>query len=126
MAASWTLRAARRTGCLTTRRNCSRITLFDQSERMLAEARTKATRLGIVDRCTFVPGDFFEHDFGQHAYDTTLVGFFLSHLTEDQERRLFDALRTMLDSSGRFLILDSRGALSGRSSMPSWNVSRGC
>jgi ubiquinone/menaquinone biosynthesis C-methylase UbiE len=87
--------------------NCSRITLFEQSERMLTEARTKAHRLGIGDRCTFVLGDFFEHDFEPNAYDTALVGFFLSHLTEAQERFLFDALRAMLDSSGRFLILDS-------------------
>src|SRR5690606_2961275 len=36
-----------------------------------------------------------------------LVGFLLSHLTEAQERLLFDALRRMLDSSGRFIILDS-------------------
>src|SRR4029077_13941939 len=28
--------------------NCPRITLFDQSDRMLAEARMKASRLGIV------------------------------------------------------------------------------
>ena len=35
------------------------------------------------------------------------MGFFLSHLTESQERILFDALRKMLNSSGRFLILDS-------------------
>ena len=33
--------------------------------------------------------------------------FFLSHLTEDQERVLFDALRTLLDTAGRFLVLDS-------------------
>jgi ubiquinone/menaquinone biosynthesis C-methylase UbiE len=87
--------------------NCSMITLFDQSERMLTEARAKAIRLGLVNRCTFLLGDFLEHDFEQNAYDTALVGFFLSHLTEDQERHLFDALRAMLDSSGRFLILDS-------------------
>ena len=31
----------------------------------------------------------------------------MSHLTEDQERVLFDALRILLDSGGRFLILDS-------------------
>jgi ubiquinone/menaquinone biosynthesis C-methylase UbiE len=87
--------------------NCSRITLFDQSSRMLTEGRVKAHRLGIVDRCAFVQGDFFAHKFDQAAYDTVLVGFFLSHLTEAQERLLFDALRTMLDASGRFLILDS-------------------
>jgi demethylmenaquinone methyltransferase/2-methoxy-6-polyprenyl-1,4-benzoquinol methylase len=86
---------------------CSQITLFDQSERMLKEGRAKARGLGIVDRCDFVQGDFFEHDFAETAYDTTLVGFFLSHLAEAQERLLFDALRLMLNSSGRFLILDS-------------------
>jgi demethylmenaquinone methyltransferase/2-methoxy-6-polyprenyl-1,4-benzoquinol methylase len=87
--------------------NCSHITLFDQSERMLAEARSKASRLGILARSDFVQGDFFEHDFAPHSYDTVLVGFFLSHLTEAQERVLFDALRTLLASAGRFLILDS-------------------
>jgi demethylmenaquinone methyltransferase/2-methoxy-6-polyprenyl-1,4-benzoquinol methylase len=87
--------------------NCSRITLFDQSDRMLTESRARANRLGILDRCVFLRGDFFEHGFEQNAYDTALVGFFLSHLTEAQERLLFDALRIMLDSTGRFLILDS-------------------
>jgi ubiquinone/menaquinone biosynthesis C-methylase UbiE len=86
---------------------CSHITLFDQSERMLTEARRKVGQLGIIDRCTLVQGDFFEHAFARGAYDTALVGFFLSHLTEDQEHALFDALRIMLASSGRFLILDS-------------------
>jgi ubiquinone/menaquinone biosynthesis C-methylase UbiE len=87
--------------------NCSRVTLFDQSDRMLAEGRAKAHRLGIVDTCDFVQGDFFAHEFEQAAYDTALVGFLLSHLTEAQEPLLFEALRIMLDSSGRFLILDS-------------------
>ena len=87
--------------------NCSRTTLFDQSDRMLAEARAKASRLGILARCDFVQGDFFDHDFPLHSHDTALVGFFLSHLTENQERVLFDALRILLDSGGRFLILDS-------------------
>ncbi len=51
-------------------RQCSRITLFDQSDRMLAESRAKADRLGVVDRCVFVHGDFFEQDFEKNAYDT--------------------------------------------------------
>jgi ubiquinone/menaquinone biosynthesis C-methylase UbiE len=88
-------------------RQCSRITLFDQSDRMLAESRAKADRLGVVDRCVFVHGDFFEQDFEKNAYDTVLAGFFLSHLTEDQERVLFDAFRSMLNAFGRFLILNS-------------------
>jgi demethylmenaquinone methyltransferase/2-methoxy-6-polyprenyl-1,4-benzoquinol methylase len=89
------------------RANCSRITLFDQSSRMLTEARAKADALGKTAECVFQQGDFFAHRFEEHAYDTALVGFFLSHLTEAQEPLLFDAVRTMLDGSGRFLILDS-------------------
>jgi len=87
--------------------NCSHITLFDQSDRMLMEGRAKVNRLGLIDRCVFVRGDFFEHGFERGVYDTVLVGFLLSHLTEAQEHRLFDALRGMLAPSGRFLILDS-------------------
>jgi ubiquinone/menaquinone biosynthesis C-methylase UbiE len=86
---------------------CFHITLFDQSDRMLIESRSKTNRLGISDRCVFVRGDVFEHEFEQNAYDTVLIGFLLSHLTEAQERLLFGVLRIMLDVSGRFLILDS-------------------
>ena len=49
--------------------------MFDQSDRMLTEGRVKAHRLGIVDRCAFVQGDFFAHEFDQAAYNTVLVGF---------------------------------------------------
>jgi ubiquinone/menaquinone biosynthesis C-methylase UbiE len=87
---------------------CSRITLFDQSEKMLEESRRKVEKLGVGDRCSFLQGDFFVHEFGADAYDCALVGFFLSHLTEVQEGLLFAALKNMLDPpSGRFLILDS-------------------
>jgi demethylmenaquinone methyltransferase/2-methoxy-6-polyprenyl-1,4-benzoquinol methylase len=86
---------------------CSHVMLFDQSSKMLAEARVKANHLGMVDRCVFLQGDFFDQEFDESSYDTALVGFFLSHVTEAQEPLLFDALRRMLGSSGRFLILDS-------------------
>ena len=88
-------------------RQCSSITLFDQSEKMLQECRKKVHDLGIVERCSLLQGDFFNCEFGPAAHDCALVGFFLSHLTESQERMLFDALRKMLTPSGRFLILDS-------------------
>src|SRR5262245_55874737 len=42
--------------------NCDRVTLFDQSNRMLAEARAKANRIGIGDRCDLVQGDFFTRE----------------------------------------------------------------
>ena len=82
--------------------NCSRITMFDQSERMLAEARAKASGFGILDRCDFVQGDFFAHDLAPDSHDTALVGFFLSHLTDAQERVLFELLRTVLHVGGDF------------------------
>lgn len=85
---------------------CSRIVLFDQSEQMLDECR-KVTGLGVAERCTVVRGDFFDHQFEPGAYDCGLVGFFLSHLTEEQEGLLFDVLKGTLAPSGRFLILDS-------------------
>ena len=78
--------------------NCTRITLSDQSDRMLAESRAKANRLGILGRCVFIHCDFFEQQFEPNVYDTVLVGFFLSHLTEAQEPLLFDAVRTLLAS----------------------------
>jgi ubiquinone/menaquinone biosynthesis C-methylase UbiE len=87
--------------------NCSHITLFDQSDGMLKEARDKVNRLGLIDRCVPVRGDLFDHAFEHDAYDTALVGFLISHLTTAHEPVLFDALRTMLGASGRFLILDS-------------------
>ena len=87
--------------------NCSHITLFDQSDRMLMEARAKVNRLGLVDRCVFVRGDLFEHAFEQDAYDTVLVGFLLSHLTEAHEHRPVRRAPDDARPSGRFLILDS-------------------
>jgi 2-polyprenyl-3-methyl-5-hydroxy-6-metoxy-1,4-benzoquinol methylase len=87
---------------------CSGITLFDQSEKMLEESRTKVEQLGVGDRCSFLQGDVVAHEFRRDAYDCALVGFFLSHTTESQEAVVFAALKKMLDpSSGRFLILDS-------------------
>jgi len=86
---------------------CSHVTLLDQSERMLAECRTKVERSGLGDRCTLVRGDVFEHRLDAAAYDCALVGFLISHLTDSEEARLFAALKTVLTASGRFLILES-------------------
>ncbi len=86
---------------------CPRVTLFDQSTRMLDECRKKIAGLGIGDRCSLVCGDVFDHAFEPRAYDCALIGFLLSHLSEAQEPLLFEALQRMLDSFGRFLILDS-------------------
>ena len=88
-------------------RRCSSVTLFDQAENMLDLARRKTATLGIADRCAIVHGDFFDHDFSPAAYDSALIGFFVSHLTEAQQGFFFAALNGMLAPGGRFLILDS-------------------
>ena len=74
---------------------------------MLDECRKKTDALGVTERCTVVQADVFAHDYPERAYDCVLVGFLLSHLTEEQEQLVFEKLGRMLDASGRFLILDS-------------------
>jgi ubiquinone/menaquinone biosynthesis C-methylase UbiE len=90
---------------------CSDVTLIDQAPRMLDECRKKIAALDAAERMRIVQGDVLEHPVGQRAYDSALVGFLLSHLTDAQEPILFDRLRTMLDLEGRFLILDSAWSL---------------
>jgi ubiquinone/menaquinone biosynthesis C-methylase UbiE len=55
---------------------CSHITLFDQSEKMLAECRRKLDRLSLGDRSVVLQGDLFEYKFGFRRYDCALVGSF--------------------------------------------------
>ena len=87
--------------------NCSRVTLFDQSERMLVECELKVRRLGIRDRCSLVRGDVFSHEFAPRAYDCALVGFLLSHVSKEQEQLVMQTLRETLRPGGSFLILES-------------------
>jgi ubiquinone/menaquinone biosynthesis C-methylase UbiE len=85
----------------------SRITLIDHAPRMLDECRKKIASLDATDRITIVQDDVLEHRFPPGAFDSALIGFLISHLTEEQERTLFDRVRHMLDTEGRFLILES-------------------
>ena len=55
--------------------------------------------------------DVLEHPFPSRAFDSALIGFLISHLADEQERVLFERLRAMLDTRGRFLILDSAWSL---------------
>jgi ubiquinone/menaquinone biosynthesis C-methylase UbiE len=85
----------------------SHVTLFDQSANMLALAGRKCGQLGIAGKCDLVQADFFEYEFSDRAYDSALLGFFISHVTEEEEARLFSVLRRILTPSGKFVILDS-------------------
>jgi len=91
--------------------HCSHITLIDQAPRMLDECRRKIARLDAGDRIEIVQGDVLEHPFPSRAFDSALIGFLISHLADEQERVLFERLRAMLDTRGRFLILDSAWSL---------------
>jgi ubiquinone/menaquinone biosynthesis C-methylase UbiE len=86
---------------------CSSITLIDQAPRMLDECRKKIATLDARDRITIVQDDVLAHPFRARAFDSALVGFLISHLSDDQEQTLFERLRQILDTSGRFLILES-------------------
>jgi ubiquinone/menaquinone biosynthesis C-methylase UbiE len=86
---------------------CSSVTLIDQAPRMLQECRKKIASLDAPDRITIVQDDVLEHSFRPRAFDSALVGFLISHLTDEEEQQLFERLKTMLDTGGRFLILDS-------------------
>ena len=81
---------------------CSSITLIDQSPRMLDECRKKVAALVASDRTSISQSDVFDYPFPPGAYDAALVGFLISHLTDDQERLLFERLRALLDPGGRW------------------------
>ena len=55
---------------------CRGITLFDQSEAMLAEAEKKVIHQGVQDKTRFITGKFFNHDFQGDSFDVVLIGFF--------------------------------------------------
>jgi ubiquinone/menaquinone biosynthesis C-methylase UbiE len=88
-------------------KNCHHITLIDQSENMLEECRKKAVESGVLDKCEFICADILSHHLPHNHYDSVLFGFFLSHLTSDQETVLFAMLQRFLVNTGTFLILDS-------------------
>lgn len=87
-------------------KNCSEITLIDQSARMLAECTQKIRTLGIESKTEIIRDDFFNHPFPQNKYDSALIGFLLSHLTEAEEQDFFHVLKRILKPEGRFVIID--------------------
>ena len=87
--------------------NCSAITLVDQSENMLGECREKVASHGVKAITEFIRGDALEVPLKGRTYDSVLVGFFLSHVTDTQIELFFRKLRDVLEPGGRVLILDS-------------------
>ena len=65
--------------------NCSRITFLDQSEGVLTECRNRVDSLGLAVPRQYIRGNLFDIELEASAYDCALVGFLLSHFTEEQE-----------------------------------------
>jgi ubiquinone/menaquinone biosynthesis C-methylase UbiE len=88
-------------------KNCERILLCDTSENMLAQCKARVKELRLSNRCNFIRRDFFEYDFSRHTFDSCFVGFFISHLSSQWERRFFSKLRKILKPSACMMFIDS-------------------
>jgi len=87
--------------------NCSQITLFDQSEKMLGECKRRVDKLGIEEKCHLAHGDFFEFSFEENLFDSALIGFVISHLTLEQEQWFMMRLKEILKPDGQLMLVDS-------------------
>jgi len=87
--------------------NCSKIMLMDQAEKMLSECGSKIKALELGNKCRLVQADFFKYNFGSSRFDSAVAGFFISHLTAEQERAFFAKLKKILKPNARILIIDS-------------------
>jgi ubiquinone/menaquinone biosynthesis C-methylase UbiE len=88
-------------------RNCSQITFLDQSERMLSKCKERVEQLGLTAISNFVQGDFLYVNLETSQYDCALVGFFLSHLTFEQENAFFGRLEEVLRPNPQLMLIDS-------------------
>jgi len=88
-------------------RNCLKITLIDQSERMLSECRKRVHELKLGERCDLIQGDFFKASFENTLFDSALVGFLLSHVSCEEEETFFRKLRRILNPNSQLMVIDS-------------------
>ena len=88
-------------------RNCSQITFLDQSERMLSKCQDRVKELGLADISSFIQGDFLDVNLETCKYDCALMGFFLSHLTSEQEEAFFEKLVAILKTNPQLMFIDS-------------------
>jgi len=88
-------------------RNCSKITLIDQSERMLLECRRRVDELGIREKCDLIKSDFFKTSLKNNLFDSALVGFLLSHLSLEEKETFFKRLQRILKPDSQLMVVDS-------------------
>jgi len=80
-------------------KNCTAITLIDQSAGVLAECRKKIKSLGIEGKTRLIRDEVFGYTFKTGEFDSALIGFLVSHLNDNELYTLFNLLR--------FVIIDS-------------------
>lgn len=86
---------------------CAAVTLVDQSPAVLARCVRRLDELGLRHLATIVQGDVFEVLLPSAAFDSALIGFFLSHLTDEQIERLFARVREAVRPDAAVAIVDS-------------------
>jgi SAM-dependent methyltransferase len=87
--------------------NCRSVTLVDQSRPSLARCAQRVEALGLRSIATIVRGDIFEEPLPEASYDSCLLGFLISHLTDPQIDALFERLPTILRSRSELAVIDS-------------------
>lgn len=88
-------------------KNCKLITFLDQSKSMLSKCRDRIEKLGLTHMSNFILGDFFDVNFKTATYDCALTGFFLSHLTLEQESACFWKFKKILKPNSKLMFIDS-------------------
>jgi ubiquinone/menaquinone biosynthesis C-methylase UbiE len=88
-------------------RNCSAITLIDQSAGVLEECKKKIQSLGIENKAKTVQGNIFEDVPSDSSYNSALAGFIISHFQDEEMNNFFGVLRKSLVPEGKFVIIDS-------------------
>jgi len=88
-------------------KNCTDITLLDQSESVLDKCRKKISKLGIENKVRIIRNDIFHYPFEEDGYESALVGFLISHFTDVELRSFLDSLKVLLRPGGKFTIIDS-------------------
>jgi SAM-dependent methyltransferase len=88
-------------------RNCTAITLIDQSESVLAECAQKIKNLSIENKTEIIRDDLFNHPFKKHQYDSAFTGFLISHFDDVEMGRFFTFAKSLLQDGGKLVIIDS-------------------
>jgi SAM-dependent methyltransferase len=86
---------------------CDAITLLDQSPKMLAESQKKAALLGISDRVETRQVDLLSFDFPENRFDSVLIAFLLSHLTDEEMDHFMTGVRRACRKGGTVVVFDS-------------------